>query len=86
MNIRRILASTFAVLALAGASASFAEQPSAQPYRYGQPLDVAEVISLQEADSQGCSVVEARMVYRDSTGVVQALIYLKQADNCHNQG
>ena len=86
MKIRQLIASALAAFALAGASASFAEQPISQQYRYGQQLDVAEVISLQEATSANCSVVEAQMIYRDSTGELQSVTYLKQADNCHNQG
>ena len=86
MKIRQLIASALVAFALAGASASFAEQPVSQQYRYGQQLDVAEVISLQEATSAGCSVVEAQMIYRDSTGELQSVTYLKQADNCHNQG
>lgn len=86
MKARRMMASALAALALAGASASFANQPISQQYRYGQQLDVAEVISLQEASSATCSVVEAQMIYRDSSGELQSVTYLKQADNCHNQG
>lgn len=85
MNIRHLASTSLAVLALAASSLTFATEPAPQ-YRYGQPLDVAEVISLQEADSQHCEVVEARMVYRDSSGAERSLNYLKQADNCHNQG
>jgi hypothetical protein len=86
MQARHLIASALAALALAGAPASFADQPVSQHYRYGQPLDVAEVISLREAASNSCEVVEAQMIYRDSTGEQQSLTYLKQADNCHNQG
>lgn len=86
MKTRQLIASALAAFALVGASASFAEQPISQQYRYGQQLDVAEVISLQEATSANCSVVEAQMIYRDSTGELQSVTYLKQADNCHNQG
>jgi hypothetical protein len=86
MKVRQLIASALAALALAGASASFAEQPASQQYRYGQVLDVAEVISLREQASTGCAVVEAQMVYRDSSGELQALTYLKQADNCQDRG
>ncbi len=86
MKTRQFVASALAALALVSASASFAEQPVSQQYRYGQQLDVAEVISLQEANSHNCGVVEAQMIYRDSTGELQSITYLKQADNCHNQG
>ncbi|WP_394560854.1 DUF2790 domain-containing protein [Aquipseudomonas alcaligenes] len=85
MNIRHIASSSLAALALVASSLTFAAQPASE-YRYGQALDVKEVISLQEADARYCEVVEARMVYLDSAGAVQAVTYLKQADNCHNQG
>ncbi|HSC83511.1 MAG TPA: hypothetical protein VLC30_07815 [Pseudomonas sp.] len=32
------------------------------------------------------SALAAQMIYRDSSGDLQALTYLKQTDNCHNQG
>jgi hypothetical protein len=86
MKNRRMFASALAALALIATSASFAEQPISQQYRYGQQLDVAELISLREATSSNCGVVEAQMIYRDSTGELQSVTYLKQADNCHNQG
>lgn len=86
MRKHTLLNSTLAALALIGTSASFAEQPTAQQYRYGQSLDVAEVVSLREAAGENCEVVEAQMVYRDSSGELQALTYLKQADICHSQG
>ena len=85
MNIRHIASASLAALTLAASALTFAAPPATQ-YRYGQTLDVAEVISLQEADARTCEVVEARMVYRDSAGAVNAVTYLKQADNCHNQG
>lgn len=85
MKTRQFVAGAFAALALISASASFAAEQT-QPYRYGQKLDVAEVISLQEADSANCGVVEAQMTYRDSTGALQSITYLKQSDSCHNQG
>lgn len=85
MNIRHITSSSLAAFALVASSLTFAAEPANQ-YHYGKTLDVAEVISLQEAAARYCEVVEARMVYRDSAGAVQAVTYLKQADNCHNQG
>ena len=47
-------------------------------YVYGMPLDVARVLSVDEAPSDTCQVVRATLVYLDSHGERQVLHYLKQ--------
>ncbi|USV23288.1 DUF2790 domain-containing protein [Pseudomonas aeruginosa] len=46
------------------------------------PLDVARVLSVDEAPSDTCQVVRATLVYLDSHGERQVLHYLKQARAC----
>ncbi|WP_446000185.1 DUF2855 family protein [Pseudomonas aeruginosa] len=54
-------------------------------YVYGMPLDVARVLSVDEAPSDTCQVVRATLVYLDSHGERQVLHYLKQARACSNE-
>ena len=54
-------------------------------YVYGMPLDVARVLSVDEAPSDTCQVVRATLVYLDSHGERQVLHYLKQARTCSNE-
>lgn len=54
-------------------------------YVYGMPLDVARVLSVDEAPSDTCQVVRATLVYLDSHGERQVLHYLKQARACSDE-
>lgn len=81
MKARSIIATALTTFSIIVASSSFAAGSHNGSYRYDQPLDVAEVISLQESQSVSGSIVEARMTYRDSQGTVHAITYLKQADH-----
>ncbi|HFL2835857.1 TPA: DUF2790 domain-containing protein [Pseudomonas aeruginosa] len=54
-------------------------------YVYGMPLDVARVLSVDEAPSDTCQVVRATLVYLDSHGERQMLHYLKQARACSDE-
>lgn len=60
--------------------AQWAVADEAQPYHYGQAMDVARVISIEVP--QGCEVGEATMVYEDSHGKIHTLVYLRQGENC----
>ncbi len=80
MKARNIIATALTTVSIIAASSSFAAGNSGSN-RYGQPLDIAEVISLQESQSPSGPIVEARMTYRDSQGAVHAVTYLKQADH-----
>ncbi|HBN8233006.1 DUF2790 domain-containing protein [Pseudomonas paraeruginosa] len=54
-------------------------------YVYGMPLDVARVLSVDEAPSDTCQVVRATLVYLDSHGERRVLHYLKQARACSRE-
>lgn len=80
MKSRWVFAS--ALLACAAVQA----QDAVPLYHYGMPLDVANVVNLSEPESMLCEVVQARMIYKDSTGQVRSLDYLKLAHVCSNGG
>ena len=74
------------LLASAGA---FAAQPASaesgvQPvaYSYGMKLDVAQLVSIQEAPHGRCEPVNTRMTYRDSQGELHVVDYVKQDPSC----
>lgn len=83
MKTRNLITYTLAALTIVGASLSFAGP--AQPYRYGQKLDVYKVIGLQETPSQKCEVIDATMVYLDSAGTERTVVYRKLSDICSKQ-
>ncbi len=72
------IASLFAALSL-GAVAANASEVDAQSYMYGDHLDIAKVLSVDEGSST-CGVVKARLTYLDSMGNKQAVDYKTIAD------
>ena len=50
-------------------------------YQYGMKLDVAKVISIEQANDR-CEVAPAKMTYADSKGQVHVLEYLRQTEMC----
>ncbi|WP_342247069.1 DUF2790 domain-containing protein [Pseudomonas sp. OTU5201] len=77
-----LLAATFNIVSLA---AHAAERVAPEPYRYGMHLDINKVVSLREAPSALCQVVDARMDYLDSKGRLQSLEYRKHSNACGNE-
>lgn len=78
MNVKTIVsASLFAVLSFGAIAAQAATAPmqdggvTAQ-YRYGEPLDVKKVLSVQDDQSNACGLVNTRMDYLDSHGQRQS--------------
>ncbi|MCP8466449.1 DUF2790 domain-containing protein [Pseudomonas sp. ZM23] len=69
----------FAIPAALMSCAAFADQ--APVYRYGMPLDVARVISIEQPNER-CEVSLATMTYADSQGQVHAVRYLRQTQMC----
>ena len=65
-------------------SSAFAETRSetATPYKYGDKLDVAKVISLSKIPNDVCEAVPATMTYLDSKGVQHTMEYQVLADGC----
>ncbi|GLZ88078.1 topoisomerase II [Metapseudomonas resinovorans] len=77
-----LLAATFNVISF---TAQAAESVKPEPYRYGTHLDVSKVVSLREAPSVLCQVVDARMDYLDSKGKLHSLEYRKHSNACGNE-
>ncbi|MDH0745785.1 DUF2790 domain-containing protein [Pseudomonas sp. GD03842] len=82
MNWKNLtLASLFAVFSLAAVGASAADAVKPHQYMYGDHLDIAKVLSVNEG-SASCGVVNAQLTYLDSMGQKQAVGYRTIAQNC----
>jgi len=83
MNWKNLsIASLFAVLSLGAVAANAQDSVKSHSYMYGDHLDIAKVLSINEASSSGCDVVETRMTYLDSLGKTQSLNYSTSAQDC----
>ncbi len=68
---------------LCAASAGQAAEPAVQQYRYGLPLDIAKVISIDAPyDPYVCEVIDAKMTYLDSAGKTRVVAYRKLSAGC----
>lgn len=65
-------------------SASFAAGNSTTPvpYKYGDTLDIAKVVSLSQIPDNTCEVVPATMTYIDSKGVQHTIEYKVLSNGC----
>lgn len=82
--MKRTLFSLFAIPLMGAAlAANAANAADAAPvvYHYGMQLDVAKVISIEQANDR-CEVAPAKMTYADSKGQVHVLEYLRQTEMC----
>lgn len=66
---------------LMGAAVAANAGDAATVYQYGMQLDVAKVISIEQANDR-CEVAPAKMTYADSKGQVHVLEYLRQTERC----
>lgn len=73
------LASSLALAAISGTA--YAESKPV-PYRYGMPMDVAKVISMNEPQTYECKVVKADIKFLDKAGQEQYVSYKKLSDAC----
>lgn len=65
------------------AAVSQAAEPPVQQYRYGLPLDIAKVISIEAPyDPYVCEVIDAQMTYLDSAGETKVVAYRKLSAGC----
>jgi len=85
MKTRTLFATALTALALSASLTSLAHSAEATPYRYGQNLDIAKVISIEAPNSPQCEVVTAKMTYRNSAGDVEALSYKQLSSACASQ-
>ncbi|HYQ37310.1 MAG TPA: DUF2790 domain-containing protein [Pseudomonas sp.] len=76
------------LLAMLAAAGAFAAEASAKgdskanEYAYGMNLDVAEVVSIEEAPHARCEPIDSKLTYRDSKGQVHTVSYVKQDAGC----
>ncbi|QNH04732.1 DUF2790 domain-containing protein [Pseudomonas sp. B11D7D] len=85
MKTRTLFATALAVLSLSASLTTLAHSAEATPYRYGQNLDIAKVISIDVPNGPQCEVVTAKMTYRNSAGDVEVLGYEQLSSACANQ-
>ena len=85
MKTRTLFATALTALALSASLTTLAHSAEATPYRYGQNLDIAKVISIDVPNSAQCEVVTAKMTYRNSAGEVEVLDYEQLSDACTSQ-
>ncbi|SFO86853.1 Protein of unknown function [Ectopseudomonas composti] len=85
MKTRTLFATALAVLSLSASLTTLAHSAEATPYRYGQNLDIAKVISIDVPNRPQCEVVTAKMTYRNSAGDVEILGYEQLSSACANQ-
>lgn len=85
MKTRTLFATALTAIALSASLTTLAHSAEATPYRYGQNLDIANVISIDVPNSPQCEVVTAQMTYRNSAGDVRALDYEQLSDACTSQ-
>lgn len=77
-------ASLFALFSVGVLAAHANDSAQTMQYRYGDYLDVKQVLSVQDDQYPACGVVNTRMVYLDSQGQEQSVQYLTYATGgCH---
>ena len=84
MKTRTLFATALTAIALSASLTTLAHSTEATPYRYGQNLDIAKVISIDVPNSPQCEVVTAQMTYRNSVGDVKVLDYEQLSSVCTN--
>ncbi|WLH92726.1 DUF2790 domain-containing protein [Pseudomonas sp. FP453] len=72
-------------LALAAVSGVAQADSKPVPYRYGMPMDVQKVISMNEPQTSECKVVKADIKFLDKAGVEQYVSYKKLSEACLSQ-
>lgn len=69
-------------LALAAVSGVAQADSKPVPYRYGMPMDVQKVISMNEPQTNECKVIQADIKFLDKAGAEQYVSYKKLSDAC----
>ncbi|WP_296276709.1 DUF2790 domain-containing protein [Pseudomonas sp. UBA7530] len=82
MKTRTLFAPALTAIALSALLTTLAHSAEATPYRYGQNLDIAKMISIDVPNSAQCEVVTAQMTYRNSAGEVETLSYEQLSSAC----
>ncbi len=71
------------LLALAGPSQA-AEVGESESYRYGDRLDIARVLRIEQPATELCEVVDETMVYLDSRGTERRLVHRALSQACQH--
>jgi hypothetical protein len=83
MNWKNLsIASLFAALSFGAFAAQAQEVIQSSQYRYGEHLDIARVLAINEGSGSACGVVKSSMTYLDSMGVRQVVNYTTIGENC----
>lgn len=83
MNWKNLgIASLFAALSLGAVAANAQDSVPSRNYMYGDHLDIAKVVSVDQLSPSDCGVVIARLTYLDSAGKTQATNYRTIGQSC----
>ncbi|MDF0734228.1 DUF2790 domain-containing protein [Pseudomonas entomophila] len=74
-----------ATLTVGTSVTAFAQTTEATPYRYGMNLDIAQVIAVDAPAGAKGHASTATLTYRDSSGQVQKVSYIRPNTTAANQ-
>lgn len=88
MKLRTLmLGSALALAAVSGLAQADSQQTNIKPvpYQYGMPMNIAKVISMNEAQTNDCKVINADIKFVDKAGKVEDVSYRKMSEACDFQ-
>lgn len=88
MKLRTLmLGGALALAAISGLAQADSQQTNVKPvpYQYGMPMNIAKVISMNEAQTNDCKVINADIKFVDKAGKVEDVSYRKMSEACDFQ-
>lgn len=88
MKLRTLmLGGALALAAISGLAQADSQQTNIKPvpYQYGMPMNIAKVISMNEAQTNDCKVINADIEFVDKAGKVEDVSYRKMSEACDFQ-
>lgn len=88
MKLRTLmLGGALALAAISGLAQADSQQTNIKPvpYQYGMPMNIAKVISMNEAQPNDCKVINADIKFVDKAGKVEDVSYRKMSEACDFQ-
>ena len=88
MKLRTLmLGGALALAAVSGLAQADSQQTNIKPvpYQYGMPMNIAKVISMNEAQTNDCKVINADIKFLDKAGKVEDVSYRKMSEACEFQ-
>lgn len=88
MKLRTLmLGGALALAAISGLAQADSQQTNIKPvpYQYGMPMNIAKVISMNEAQTIDCKVINADIKFVDKAGKVEDVSYRKMSEACDFQ-